>query len=75
MKSNMMIIHTEKSTDLYSYGKLVAQKFNDGRVYLDKKYHNCSITTSCHITKFLKVASKERKKKIKNKKYVLVYLN
>lgn len=58
-----------------SYGKNIALKAPDGRVFLDENYWNYSNTTGKYRNRFLDESIKETRRKIQSGEYVLINLN
>jgi len=59
---------------LQSYQTIVCKIDKTGKIYLDPK-HNCSKTTSKHVSLYLGEDTKTRLKKIKSGEYILTNLN
>jgi hypothetical protein len=50
---------------------VIIAKNDAGKITLDEKYWNCSVTTSKHLNIFLNLKSREAAKKVKSGEYVL----
>jgi uncharacterized protein affecting Mg2+/Co2+ transport len=62
------IINTDEGSFLFSYNTLIAGIIN-GKVYLNEKYWDYSVTTGKHRNKFLGEGIAETRKKIKSGEY------
>ena len=74
---NQFVI-TNDNHDAYfqSYKSIIARKIEaTGKVELDAKFWNYSVTTSKYLAMFLGVPNKEIKKKVESGEYTLVDLN
>lgn len=58
-----------------SYDSIIVKIDNTGKVFLDEKTWNYSVTTSKHRNIFLGESTKETEKKIKSGVYTLTNLN
>lgn len=73
--ANQFIIIEDDGKTFQSYSSIIAKKFNDGRVHLDKDYWDYSRTTSKYRSEFLGEGTAETRKKIASGEYVLINLN
>tara|TARA_R100000315_G_scaffold7927_1_gene2576 strand:+ start:185 stop:466 length:282 start_codon:yes stop_codon:yes gene_type:complete len=73
--ANQFIITDKDRTIFQSYDSIIAIKWNDGDVFLDKTYWDYSRTTGKYRNQFLGEDIKTTRKKIKSKEYRLVDLN
>ena len=72
--NQFLLTDDEGNRFFQSYSTIVCKVDKAGKVYLDPK-HNCSNTTSRHVTMFLGDNTKERLNKIKSGEYTLTNLN
>jgi len=72
---NQFIITSKDKTIFQSYDSIIAVKWNDGDIFLDKTYWDYSRTTGKYRNQFLGEDIKTTRKKIKSKEYRLVDLN
>jgi len=63
------------NTFFQSYNSIIAKIDNRGKVYLDERYWDYSVTTSKYRAIFLDEKTKETKAKIKSGEYQLANLN
>ena len=74
--ANQFIINDEYNNQLFqSYNSIVAKRYTNGMVELDKKYWNFSKTTSKYCNMFLDESNQETNYKVKIGVYKLVDLN
>ena len=74
--ANQFIINDEYNNQLFqSYISIVAKRYTNGMVELDKKYWNFSKTTSKYRNMFLNETNQETNFKVKIGVYKLVDLN
>lgn len=73
MSSNMFCFHGSGFVLGFSYDKLVfARPSHDHKTYLDKHFHNYSVTTVKHRNAMLNMTSKEVAQAIKDGRFVVV---
>ena len=72
---NQFIITSKDKTIFQSYDSIIAVKWDDGDIFLDKTYWDYSRTTGKYRNQFLGEDIKTTRKKIKSKEYRLVDLN
>ena len=72
---NQFIITDKDRTIFQSYDSIIAIKWNDGDVFLDKTYWDYSRTTGKYRNQFLGEDIKTTRNKIKSREYRLVDLN
>ena len=72
---NQFLIHTESGVYFQSYNTIIAFKFSDGAIMLDRDKWDYSVTTSKYRNKFTGLTTKETKKKIESGEIQLVDLN
>ena len=72
---NQFIITCKDKTIFQSYDSIIAVKWDDGDIFLDKTYWDYSRTTGKYRNQFLGEDIKTTRKKIKSKEYRLVDLN
>lgn len=73
---NQFIITTPEGEFFQSYNYLIVKRDWEGKIYLDEKYYNYSVTTSKYRNQFLGMKnSKEVENKIKTGMYTLTNLN
>ena len=72
---NQFIITDKDRTIFQSYDSIIAIKWNDGDVFLDKTYWDYSRTTGKYRNQFLGEDIKTTRKKIKSGEYRLADLN
>ena len=74
--ANQFIINDEYNNQLFqSYNSIIAKRYTNGMVELDKKYCDYSRTTSKYRNMFLNETNQETNYKVKIKVYKLVDLN
>ena len=74
--ANQFVINDDSNNELYqSYHAIVAKRYPNGMVELDKKYWDYSRTTSKYRNMFLNETNQETNYKVKIKVYKLVDLN
>ena len=74
--ANQFIINDEYNNQLFqSYNSIVAKRYTNGMVELDKNCWNYSKTTSKYRNMFLNETNQETNYKVKIKVYKLVDLN
>ena len=74
--ANQFVILDEYSNELFqSYNSIVAKRYNNGMVELDKNFWNYSKTTSKYRNMFLNETNQETNFKVKINVYKLVDLN
>ena len=73
--ANQFIITDKDRTIFQSYDSIIAIKWNDGDVFLDKTYWDYSRTTGKYRNQFLGEDIKTTRKKIKSGEYRLADLN
>ena len=74
--ANQFIINDEYNNQLFqSYNSIIAKRYTNGMVELDKKYWNFSKTTSKYRNMFLDESNQETNYKVKIGVYKLVDLN
>ena len=74
--ANQFIINDEYNNQLFqSYNSIIAKRYTNGMVELDKKYWNFSKTTSKYRNMFLDESNQETNFKVKIGVYKLVDLN
>jgi hypothetical protein len=74
--ANQFIINDEYNNQLFqSYNSIIAKRYTNGMVELDKKYWNFSKTTSKYRNMFLDESNQETNYKVKVGVYKLVDLN
>tara|TARA_R100000008_G_scaffold4021_1_gene2646 strand:+ start:1465 stop:1731 length:267 start_codon:yes stop_codon:yes gene_type:complete len=74
--ANQFIINDEYNNQLFqSYNSIIAKRYTNGMVELDKKYWNFSKTTSKYRNMFLDESNQETNWKVKIGVYKLVDLN
>jgi hypothetical protein len=72
---NQFIITDKDRTIFQSYNSIIAIKWNDGDIFLDKTYWDYSRTTGKYRNQFLGEDIKTTRNKIKSGEYRLVDLN
>ena len=72
---NQFIITHKDKTIFQSYDSIIAIKWNDGDIFLDKTYWDYSRTTGKYRNQFLGEDINTTRKKIKSREYRLVDLN
>lgn len=73
---NQFLIRTETSEIFQSYSSVIAVKdLETGKIQLDEKYWDYSVTTSKYRNQFLGEDKKTTEAKIKSGEYILVNLN
>lgn len=72
---NQFIITDKDRTIFQSYDSIIAIKWDDGDIFLDKTYWDYSRTTGKYRNQFLGEDINTTRKKIKSKEYRLVDLN
>ena len=72
---NQFIITSKDKTIFQSYDSIIAVKWNDGDIFLDKTYWDYSKTTGKYRNQFLNETKKETEEKIKSGVYILTDLN
>ena len=72
---NQFIIQKGNIEIFQSYRSIIAVKNSDGKIYLDEKFQDYSKTTVKFLGWFLNSNSKEIRKSIANKEYLLTNLN
>ena len=72
---NQFIITDKDRTIFQSYDSIIAIKWNDGDIFLDKTYWDYSRTTGKYRNQFLGEDIKTTRNKIKSGEYRLVDLN
>lgn len=72
--NQFIIIDKNKGVYFQSYNSIIAKK-KAGRVYLDKRYWDYSVTTGKYRNQFLGETRKETEAKIKSGEYILTDLN
>ena len=74
--ANQFIITDDHNNELFqSYHSIIAKRYTNGVVELDKKYWDYSKTTSKYRNIFLNETNQETNYKVKIKEYKLVDLN
>ena len=74
--ANQFIITDDNNNELFqSYNSIIAKRYPNGMVELDKKYWDYSRTTSKYRNKFLNETNQEINFKVKIGVYKLVDLN
>ena len=73
--ANQFIIDYKGEEYFQSYNTIIAKKSKKGKVYLDEKFWDYSVTTGKYRNKFLSEGIDETRKKIANGKYILTDLN
>ena len=74
--ANQFIINDEYNNELFqSYNSIVAKRYTNGMIELDKKYWDYSRTTSKYRNMFLNETNQETNFKVKIGVYKLVDLN
>jgi len=71
---NQLKIHDGENYWFQSYGTNIV-KINNGKVYLDERYYDYSVTTGKYRNEFLGENLQETRKKIKSGEYILTNLN
>lgn len=74
-KNNQVIVLTNGLKMLNNYGVNVAEKMPDGKIRLDERYWDYSLTTSKGRCEFLNEKKTETEKKIESGEYILTDLN
>lgn len=69
------IIQEWGGTAFRSYNSNIVFKEDTGRIYLDKRYWDYSVTTGKYRNQFLGETKKETQAKIKSGEYILTNLN
>jgi len=74
--ANQFIIEDDFTNSIFfqSYDSMIAQKKN-GKVYLDERYWDYSVTTGKYRDQFLGETKAETQKKIDSGEYILTDLN
>ena len=72
---NQFIITDKNRTIFQSYDSIIAIKWNDGDIFLDKTYWDYSRTTGKYRNQFLGEDIKTTRNKIKSGEYRLLDLN
>ena len=74
--ANQFIIEDDFTNSIFfqSYDSMIAQKKN-GKVYLDERYWDYSVTTGKYRNQFLGETKAETQKKIDSGEYILTDLN
>lgn len=73
---NQFVIITDGGRYFQSYDSIIAfVPYRNGKVILDERYWDCSVTTSKYRNIFLGEGSKETKQKIESGEYLLANLN
>jgi hypothetical protein len=72
---NQFILRTDKGNYFQSYNSMIAFKPFSGRIQLDFKFWDYSVTTGKYRNQFLNESKKETEAKIKNGEYELTDLN
>ena len=72
---NQLIIEIPKFTLFQSYGSIIVCRGDGGKVYLDKRYWDYSVTTGRYRSRFLGEDKRETQRKIDSGQYELVNLN
>ena len=74
--ANQFVINDDHNNELFqSYNSIVAKRYSNGMVELDKKYWDYSRTTSKYRNMFLNETNQETNFKVKIGVYKLVDLN
>ena len=72
---NQLTIRTNEGVFFQSYDSIIAFQGHDGKVLLDEKYWNYSVTTNRYRNMFLGENKAETQRKIDSGVYKLVNLN
>lgn len=73
---NQFIITDDKGSIYFqSYESIIAVIHRSGKIYLDEKYWDYSVTTGKYRNQFLGETKKETQKKINSGEYILCNLN
>ena len=74
--ANQFIISDPHKGDYFqSYESMIARITPEGRIFLDTKYWDYSVTTSKYRNQFLNETKKETQAKINSGEYILADLN
>ena len=73
--ANQFVIMTKKGIYFQSYETIIAYKPDNGKIKLDSRYWNYSVTTTKYRNMFTGLDTNETKKAIKDKEIILTNLN
>ena len=73
--ANQFIIEVDGEVYFQSYKSIIAKIGIDGKVYLDEKYWDYSVTTGHYRNQFLGETKKETERRIEDGTYTMTNLN
>ena len=73
--ANQFLIYEHDGVTFQSYSSIIAKKANDGKITLDERYWDYSVTTGKYRNQFLDEGIAETRKKIYSGEYMLADLN